>query len=243
MRFSRHADCVRIRWPLSVLGLFLTGCIGMAPAASPAPPTSVARTETPPSERSLPSPTAAATAPLPIGARVPEAGTIYLILGSEVIRYDGATGTVTDVGHGAEFSRVAAVGAYVVPNGGSASLIAWDGTTTTLDCGVLLRRVNVTARGDCAGVRGDLSLTFQRPPEAPRVVIPPGGGALDVAWRPDGTALALIRRSSQFENSLWVIGPDGSERELYNAPRGGNGDTLYWPSWSPDGSGIALVLN
>jgi hypothetical protein len=215
----------------------------MPPSASTTPPTFVARTETPPSERSLPSPTAAATAPLPIGARVPDAGTIYLILGSELIRYDGATGTVADVGHGDEFSRVAVMGAYVVPNGGPASLIAWDGTTTTLDCGVLLRRVSVNARGDCAGVRGDLSLTVQRPPDPPRVVIPPGGGALDVAWRPDGTALAVIKRSSQFENSLWVIEPDGTERELYNAPRGGNGDTLYWPTWSPDGSMIALVLN
>jgi len=178
-----------------------------------------------------------------MGARVPEAGTIYLILGSELIRYDGATGTVTDVGHGAEFSRAAAVGAYVMPNGGSASLIAWDGAITTLDCGVLLRRVSVTARGDCAGVRGDLSLTVERPPEPPRVVIPPGGGALDVAWRPDGTALAVIKRSSQFENALWVMAPDGSERELYHAPSGSTGDTLYWPIWSPDGSVIAVVLN
>ena len=239
-RRSRQPDCVRIRWALLVLSLFLTGCIGTP--ASTAPPTSVVQTETP-SALSLPSATAAGAAPLPIGARVPEAGTIYLILGSELIRYDGATGIVTDVGHGAEFSRVSAAGAYVVPNGGSASLIAWDGTTTALDCGVLLRRVSITARGDCAGVRGDLSLAVQRPPEPPRLVIPPGGGALDIAWRPDGNALATIKRTSQFENSLWVIEPDGSERELYKAPRGGTGDTLYWPTWSPDGSLIALVLN
>ena len=239
-RRSRQPDCVRIRSPLLVLSLFLTGCIGTP--ASTEPPTSAARTETP-SALSLPSATAAGAAPLPTGARVPEAGTIYLILGSALIRYDGATGIVTDVGHGAEFSRASAAGAYVVPNGGSASLIAWDGTTTTLDCGVLLRRVSISARGDCAGVRGDLSLTVQRPPEPPRVVIPPGGGALDVAWRPDGTALAVIKRSGQFENSLWVMAPDGSERELYKAPPGGTGDTLYWPTWSPDGSVIAVVLN
>lgn len=53
----------------------------------------------------------------------------------------------------------------------------------------------------------------------------------------------MIKRSSQFENSLWVVAPDGSQRELYSAPHGGNGDTLYWPTWSPDGSMIALVLN
>jgi len=240
---SRHADCVRIRWPLLVLGLFLTGCIGTPPSASVAPPTFVARTETPSSAFSPASSTPAATAPIPIGARVPEAGTIYVILGSELIRYDGATGAVTNVGHGAEFSRVAATGAYVVPSGGSASLFAWDGTTTTLDCGVLLRRISVTARGDCAGVRGDLSLTIQQPPEPPHVVIAPGGGALDVAWRPDGAALAVIKRSNQFENTLWVIEPNGSERELYKAPRGGTGDTLFWPTWSPDGSVIAVVLN
>src|SRR5205814_4417643 len=243
MRFSRHADCMRIRWPLSVLGLLLTGCIGMPPSASTAPSTSVTRSETPPSAFSAASPTTVATAPLPTGARVPAAGTIYLMLGSELIRYDGATGTVTDAGQGAEFSHVSAAGAYVTPNGGSASLIAWDGTTTTLDCGVLRRRVSIDTRGDCAGVRGDLSLTVQRPPEPPRVVIPPGGGALDVAWRPDGTALAVIKRSGQFENSLWVMAPDGSERELYKAPPGGTGDTLYWPTWSPDGSVIAVVLN
>jgi len=178
-----------------------------------------------------------------MGARVPEAGTIYLILGSRLIRYDGATGAVTQVGNGAEFSRVTPAGAYVTPPGGPASLIAWDGTTTMLDCGVLLRRVSVSAGGDCAGVRGDLSLTVMRPPDPPRVVIPPGGGALDVAWRPDGRALALIKRSSLFENSLWIIEPDGSQRELYQAPRGSTGDTLYWPTWSPDGSVIAVVLN
>ena len=39
MRSSRHADCMRIPWPLLVLGLFLTGCIGTPPSASIAAPT------------------------------------------------------------------------------------------------------------------------------------------------------------------------------------------------------------
>ena len=39
MRSSRHADSVRIPWPLLVLGLFLTGCSGMSPSASVAAPT------------------------------------------------------------------------------------------------------------------------------------------------------------------------------------------------------------
>src|SRR5256885_13896308 len=115
---SRHAHCVRSRCQPLVLVVFLSGCIGTPPSESTAP-TSHARTETSSPAQSVPSPNPAAALPLPTGARVPEAGTIYLILGSELIRYDGTTGTVTDVGHRAEFSRGGAVGAHVVPNGGS----------------------------------------------------------------------------------------------------------------------------
>jgi dipeptidyl aminopeptidase/acylaminoacyl peptidase len=174
---------------------------------------------------------------------VPDAGVIYLILGSELIRYDGATGSVAQLGSGAEFDRATAAGTYVVPYGGPVTWIAWDGMMTTLDCGELLRRVSISVSDDCAGVKGDLSLTIRQGTGAPRVVVPPGGGALDVAWRPDGREIAVVKRSGQFENSLWVIAPDGIGRQLYAAPRGSTGDTLYWPSWSPDGSVIAVVLN
>ena len=178
-----------------------------------------------------------------MGTRVPEAGVIYLILGSQLIRYDGSTGSVTQLGSGAEFDRATATGTYVVPYGGRVSRIAWDGMMTRLDCGELLRRASISASGDCAGVSGDLSLRIQQGRDAPRVVVPPGGGALDVAWRPDGREIAVVKRAGQFENSLWVIAPDGTGREVYAAPRGSNGDTLYWPTWSPDGSVIAVVLN
>ena len=44
MRSSRHTHRVRIHWPLLVIGLFLTGCLGLAPAASRATPTLSATT-------------------------------------------------------------------------------------------------------------------------------------------------------------------------------------------------------
>ena len=55
-------------------------------------------------------------------------------------------------------------------------------------------------------------------------------------WSPDGSQLAFLG-GDDGAHDVWIIDADGSrERNLSNTP----GDD-WWPSWSPDGSRIAVV--
>jgi Tol biopolymer transport system component len=58
------------------------------------------------------------------------------------------------------------------------------------------------------------------------------------AWSPDGNWIAYIVHQSDSNWPLYVIGADGSDRQLLL-----NGDLCHFPSWSPDGAHISFTRN
>jgi len=58
------------------------------------------------------------------------------------------------------------------------------------------------------------------------------------AWSPDGSQIAFIsdRNSAQYDFSLWVMNPDGSQQRRVTGPM-----KLLGPiAWSPDGRRVAI---
>lgn len=61
------------------------------------------------------------------------------------------------------------------------------------------------------------------------------------AWAPDGLRLAYGSDTRTYDLALWLIGADGrGARQLFAAPDGFGG--IDRPSWSPDGSEIAVAV-
>lgn len=59
-------------------------------------------------------------------------------------------------------------------------------------------------------------------------------GVLHPAWSPDGKRIAFVTRVGLAEQSIQVVGPDGSGRARLA--------TGYAPAWSPDGQRVAFVV-
>jgi Tol biopolymer transport system component len=66
-----------------------------------------------------------------------------------------------------------------------------------------------------------------------------GGSAETPAWSPDGAWVALVRQENPTAaNTLWLMRPDGSDRQPLPHP----GDASEsQPSWSPDSQHLAFL--
>jgi len=64
------------------------------------------------------------------------------------------------------------------------------------------------------------------------------------AWSTDGERIVFVLRgeaSSTPNGAIWTAKADGSEAALFYDGNGECVDGAYWPSWSPDGSHLAMV--
>ncbi|MFC1570028.1 DPP IV N-terminal domain-containing protein [bacterium] len=75
--------------------------------------------------------------------------------------------------------------------------------------------------------------------ESIRLLTPKDTTAFDPAWSQDGSRIAYISRNDDFVNELKMISPEGgSKTTLFTAQEG---ESLSWPSWSPDGTHIVFT--
>jgi hypothetical protein len=98
-------------------------------------------------------------------------------------------------------------------------------------------------------------LIFAWYPDALYLVRPDGSDrhALDLdvpgepfapSWSADGQRIAFVLRgdaSSTPNGAIWTANADGSDAAVFYDGNGECSDGAYWPSWSPDGTRLALV--
>lgn len=70
------------------------------------------------------------------------------------------------------------------------------------------------------------------------------GVAFSPAWSPDGEHLVFVIRgegSPTPNGAIWTANPDGSGAAMLYGGNGECSDGAFWPSWSPDGTRLAMV--
>jgi Tol biopolymer transport system component len=65
-----------------------------------------------------------------------------------------------------------------------------------------------------------------------------GGKACRPRFSPDGAKIAFVSSSADGKGDIWLMGPDGAEKErLTDRPETYD----YFPAWSPDGKWIVFA--
>ena len=65
---------------------------------------------------------------------------------------------------------------------------------------------------------------------------PPGNWLGYPAWSPDGKSIAFIRANNYMFWPIWVVNADGSSPRMLK----GHDGNIFEPSWSPDGTMLAV---
>jgi Tol biopolymer transport system component len=61
------------------------------------------------------------------------------------------------------------------------------------------------------------------------------------AWSPDGNRIAFVVRDDSTDGTIWTANGDGTGAAKFYDGRGDGCASVFYPSWSPDGSKMALV--
>ena len=179
-------------------------------------------------------------------AAVRDAGVILFRNGhSALYRYDGDSGTIENLlpSSAWSFIRETGSGVYALGLNAGAAFVPWSGAPTDTACGIVIA---VSSTGACVARSYDAAggLFVQYPELGATLLLPRDWGAGLAWWDPTSRYIAVTRtidqRCMRCPNTLWLIGPDGVPRRLYD-PQGRGAVTRVW--WSPSGRSLAVSLS